>query len=137
MSTLQEILSYLQQETRNKIVFCKDGIDGISFIDVGLDLAELIKESADDGDRNAMLYKQVLDKTSSNDVIGNYLAIENIGILFESELRLDVRNIIDSYSKNQCLIVKAEGVIKDDVFYFVKPEDGVKVSLEELSHYQI
>lgn len=48
------------------------------------------------------------DAVKADENIGRYLAIFNIDILFEPELKLDVGNLFDSYSKNQCLIIQAD-----------------------------
>ena len=134
MLTIQDIAYYLQQNTRNKIVFCRESIDGIRFINVGLELSQILGENPDDIDGADTAYKQVLGQSQENSVIGMYLALENIGILFEPDLRLDVRSIFDTYSKNQCLIVKTDAEIANDRFYFLRKGDGTEVDLQGLSY---
>jgi hypothetical protein len=134
MLTIQDIAYYLQQNTRNKIVFCREGIDGIRFINVGLELSRILGENPDTMDGADTAYKQVLGQSQENGLIGMYLALENIGILFEPDLRLDVRSILDAYSKNQCLIVKTNAEIADDRFYFLRKGDGTEVDLQGLSY---
>ncbi len=134
MLTIQDIAYYLQQNTRNKIVFCREGIDGIRFINVGLELSRILGENPDTMDGADTAYKQVLGQSQENGLIGMYLALENIGILFEPDLRLDVRSIFDNYSKNQCLIVNTDAEIADDRFYFLRKGDGTEVNLQGLSY---
>lgn len=134
MLTIQDIAYYLQQNTRNKIVFCRESIDGIRFINVGLELSQILGENPDDIDGADTAYKQVLGQSQENSVIGMYLALENIGILFEPDLRLDVRSIFDTYSKNQCLIVKTDAEIANDRFYFLHTGDGTEINLHGLSY---
>lgn len=134
MLTIQDIAYYLQQNTRNKIVFCRESIDGIRFINVGLELSQILGENPDDIDGADTAYKQVLGQSQENSVIGMYLALENIGILFEPDLRLDVRSIFDTYSKNQCLIVKTDAEIANDKFYFLHTGDGTEINLRGLSY---
>ena len=134
MLTIQDIAYYLQQNTRNKIVFCRESIDGIRFINVGLELSQILGDNPDDIDGADTAYKQVLGQSQENSVIGMYLALENIGILFEPDLRLDVRSILDAYSKNQSLLIMTDAEIADDRFYFLRKGDGTEVNLQGLSY---
>ena len=134
MLTIQDIAYYLQQNTRNKIVFCRESIDGIHFINVGLELSQILDKNPDGIDEADTAYKQVLGQSQENSVIGMYLALENIGILFEPDLRLDVRSILDAYSKNQCLLIMTDAEIADDRFYFLRKGDGTEVDLQGLSY---
>ena len=101
---LTDIKDYIAQTTRNKIVICRDSIGGLEFINVGYDLSKLLS-------KNSYNYEEavstVLDKTFYNETIGNYLALTNIAILFEPELKINVSDILDAYSKNQCLIIQS------------------------------
>lgn len=137
MPTTKDINAFLQQNTRNKIVFCKDYIEGIEFINVGTELAMLLGECPEEITSNETMYKQVLNKTQHSDSIGKYLAIENIGILLEPELKLDLRSILSNYSKNQCLIIKTKAKIENDRLYYLDNTDNVIVSLLGLSFIQI
>ena len=137
MTNINDIKNYLQQGTRNKIVFCKDGIEGISFINVGTELAMLLGENPLEVSGFETMYKQVLNRSNHKDQIGTYLAIENIGILFEPELKLDLWSVLNHYSKNQCLVIKIDAAIENDTLYFIDSTDGVSVKLQGLSYIQI
>lgn len=105
MQALVEISELVAQNTRNKLVFCDHSIDELHFVDVGFELSLRLSKSSYDNDS---ALAAVLGQSLHHDKIGPYLAIKNIGILFEPELKLNIRDILDSYSKNQCLIVQAE-----------------------------
>jgi len=137
MATIQDISTYLQQGTRNKIVFCKDDIEGIQFVNVGMELASLLDKQPVLISGVETIYRQVLNKSQQDKDIGIYLAIENIGILFEPELKIDIRSILSNFSKNQILIVKTEALIDNDNLYFQNINDNVYVSLQDLSFKQI
>ncbi len=102
---LTDIKNYIAQNTRNKIVVCRDRIDGLEFINVGYVLSKLLS-------KNSYNYEEavsaILDKTFHNETIGSYLALTNIAILFEPELKINVSDILDAYSKNQCLIIHTD-----------------------------
>lgn len=137
MIDIKDISSYIQQSTRNKIVFCREEIDGIRFIDVGMQLSLLMGENPVEMPGFETMYRQILNRSSVHDIIGPYLAIANIGILFEPELKLDVQSIINQYSRNQCLIIKIEAEIENDILYFLSISDNVHVNLHGLSYIQI
>ena len=82
MTNINNIKNYLQQGTRNKIVFCKDGIEGISFINVGTELAMLLGENPLEVSGFETMYRQVLNRSNHKDQIGTYLAIENDTLYF-------------------------------------------------------
>ena len=102
---LTDIKDYIAQTTRNKIVICRNSIDGLEFINVGYDLSKLLS-------KNSYNYEEavssILDETFHDETIGNYLALTNIAILFEPELKINVSDIFDAYSKNQCLIIQTD-----------------------------
>ena len=102
---LTDIKDYIAQTTRNKIVICRDSIGGLKFINVGYDLSKLLS-------KNSYNYEEavssILDETFHDETIGNYLALTNIAILFEPELKINVSDILDAYSKNQCLIIHTD-----------------------------
>ena len=80
-------------------------MQGLQYVDVGFARSSRLKTN-EKICPVIDIVSQILNDNIRNDAeIGYYLAIENIGILFEPELKLDVRSIIDSYSKNQCLVV--------------------------------
>ena len=122
MQALVEISELVAQNTRNKLVFCDHSIDELHFVDVGYELSLRLSKSSFDNDS---ALAAVLGQSSRHDKIGPYLAITNIGILFEPELKLNIRDILDSYSKNQCLIVQAEADLLE------------RINLQGLSHLTI
>lgn len=133
MARIKDIKDRLRQDLRNKIVFCREYIDELTFVNVGAEYSKLLKY-----DESAIpSYKSVLSCNNYHPDLGNYLAIENIGILFESELKINIQNLITSYSDNQYLIIKTDAEIKDETLYFLKETDGIKVSLKNLTYIVI
>ena len=108
------IKDFFEQAVRNRVVFCRTGLDEIQFVNVGLEMARLLNDHTNESDGFDLLQSQILSKSNHHNKIGKYLALENIGILFEPELKLNIRSIFENYSKDQCLIVKTEAEIKDD-----------------------
>lgn len=101
----QEVATYVKQDLRNKIVFSKQFIEGLQYLNVGLTLAKMLRDNS----LPSLAIPQLLSSAEKEDEsVGRYLAIFNIDILFEPELKLDVGNLFDSYSKNQCLVIHAD-----------------------------
>ena len=101
----QEVATYVKQDLRNKIVFSKQFIEGLQYLNVGLTLAKMLRDNS----LPSLAIPQLLSSAEKEDEsVGRYLAIFNIDILFEPELKLDVGNLFDSYSKNQCLVIQAD-----------------------------
>ena len=131
MSQLHGISKYIVQNTRNRIVFTDFIIDELEFVNVGISVAQALTQCRESNPSD--IVADVLSKTIANPTIGNYLALDNIGILFEPELKLDVRSLLDSYSKNQTLIIRTDAMIVDNTFHFLCPNDNVSIDLSGLS----
>lgn len=101
----QEVVTYVKQDLRNKIVFSKQCIEGLQYLNVGLTLATMLRDNS----LSSLAIQQLFsDAVKADQNIGRYLAVSNIDILFEPDLKLDVGNLFDSYSKNQCLVIQAD-----------------------------
>lgn len=101
----QEVATYVKQDLRNKIVFSKQCIEGLQYLNVGLTLATMLRDNS----LPSLAIQQLFsDAVKADQNIGRYLAVSNIDILFEPDLKLDVGNLFDSYSKNQCLVIQAD-----------------------------
>lgn len=134
ITAINEIAKYVRQNTRNKIVFCHEDIGEIIFVNVGLILSQLLTNEENISNGYQLLYSNILNHHLYNNVIGDYIAIENIGILFEPELKLDLHNILESFSRNSCLVIKSDAEIINDKFYFLTPDDSSEINLSGLSH---
>lgn len=122
------------QNTRNKLVFCKNRIEGLYYVDVGKELSLLLGNGSNLPTGFETMYKQVLNQSSINNLIGRYLAIENIGIIFESELKIDIKSMFDRYSKDQSFIILSDALIENNYFYYLTKEDQKEINLNGLSY---
>lgn len=110
--------------------FCRCDIPEIHFLDVGKTLASMISEGS--GDRFEQLSELMKNNMRQSDSFGPYVGIENIAILFEPDLHIDVRFILDVFSQNQVLFVKTSAEITNNVLWFLKESDGISVNLEDI-----
>ncbi len=110
-------------------------------IDVGFELASLIKEDLSSPHlpmiAEEMLTKILKASTNNDDIIGEYVAISNWGILFEPELKLNLLSLFDSYSKNQTLILVNCGEFNSDRFHLVSTYFNTVLPLGQLNPYII
>jgi hypothetical protein len=71
---------------------------------------------------------------SNHDLFGDYLSIDNLGILFEPELKIDFNRLLDRYSQNNVLFVKWDGDMDAESIYFLTKENGIKINIKNLSY---
>ena len=138
---MDKIGKYIISQSRNKIVFFKTDMPGIEQLNVGDKLAKKIKHLVEDskiGLKSRLIIEELFSSSITNDsAYGKYLAIQNVGILFEPELKTDFLQILDKYSSSNTLFVKWEGEIEDGILYFLTKEKGQKIDIKNLSHIVI
>lgn len=132
------IKDYIKSQTRNKVIFHSQDISNLISVNVGLRISESIYNFKEPG-RIPMRVSSELDRIlnaaiSNHDLFGKYLSIENLGILFEPELKIDFNRLLDSYSQNNALFVEWEGEIDADNIYFLTKENGININIQNLSH---
>ena len=121
--------------SRNKIIFCHEPITHLHFVDVDIELSSAIKgQEEPSGYSNAC--KRIFEQTYKDEVVGSYLALSNWSILFEPDLKLDLRSIIESFSINKCLILLSNGSIKEKR-YLLMDDDRFALNLQGLSFIEL
>ena len=136
-----EILSFLKTQSRNKIVFYRNSINDIPEIDLGTELSQVLF-NLNDLTKLPMKVSLELENmlntaTIDHEIYGRTLAISNLGILFEPELKVDFNNLLEKYSNTNALFVKWEGAIDNENLYFLSKEKGIKININKLSHIAI
>lgn len=139
--TTNKISDYLKSQSRNKIVLHQNEIPNLKPVNLGLRISEIIynfKELGKIPMRIAAELDNILNASiDQHDVYGRCLSIENLGILFEPELKLDFARLLDNYSQNNMLFVKWEGEFDADNLYFLTKANGIKINIKNLSHIAI
>lgn len=135
------IADYLAQTTRNRLVFCHEQIEGLTFVNVGKVLAESLAKQDLRSPMIAYMAEEVLDEilssTKVDDEIGSYVALDNIGVLFEPDLAFNLKSVIDNASTNKVVIILSDGIIKSDRYYFLQEGDASFIDLHGLSYIEI
>lgn len=137
----ERIAQYILYNPRNKIIFTPKIDPNLHSVDVGFELASIIKNElvsphlpmiAEDG-FNSIMRKSIFH----DEFIGEYIAISNWGILFEPELKLNILTLFDSYSKGQTLILVNCGDVDNECFYLVSKYFNTTLDLGTLTPYII
>ena len=135
MSGKEKIKQYISQVSRNKIIFCHEPITHLHYVDVGKELSSTIKEQEEPSSYSSAC-KRIFEQTYKDEVVGPYLALSNWSILFEPDLKLDLRSIVESFSINKCLILLSNGSIKEKR-YLLMDDNRFALNLQGLSFIEI
>ena len=135
---LKSILSYIDSYSRNKIVFYKERLLDITPIDVGKLLSQSLFNFKNERQLPMKAYDEInriFDKAVfDHPNFGKTLAIANLGILFEAELKQNFKTIIDNHSTNNLLLIEWKGEIESGTLHFMSKERGIKININNLSH---
>lgn len=133
-----DLNTYLTADSRHKLLFVKSEIEDIEFIDIGKDLSAAIESSlqkkrialiADD-----RLERIIRENTTHDSVIGDYIALKNIGILFEPQLQFNLPIKFDIWAKTKVLIVNMEGTIVNNRFFLSGTSDiNYSINLKDIT----
>jgi hypothetical protein len=138
---ITKLRNYINSQSRNKIIFHCQKFSDFKSINIGELISESIfnfKEHNRVALRASSEINEILNSAiSHHEVFGMCLSIENIGILFEPELKIDFVSLLDKFSQNNVLFVKWEGEIDTDDIYFLSKENGIKINIKNLSHITI
>lgn len=137
---LMSIKGFVSTKSRNKIVFHNQDL-GFETLDLGYVLSEEIV-GLSQTKHFALRIKTILERILAEHItehpeIGKILSLSNFGILFEKELKIDFRALLENLSLNNLLMVKWEGEIIDNKLYFLSKEEGVEVDVKNLNYIRI
>ncbi len=137
-SSTNNIIAYLKSQSRNKIVFYRTDIPQIKAVDIGKVLTRAIYNFKDENKLSQKVTDEINkilnDSITEHNTYGKILAIENIGILMEPELKQDFVRILENFSINNVFFLKVTGEIDDNHIYFQTKEKGIKINIKHLSY---
>lgn len=79
----------------------------------------------------------VKDGTFQDKDFGSCIVLENVGILFEKELRFDVMSFLKRVSKNTFVILLWPGEITQDKLFFLSEDSGIYISQTDINYTTI
>lgn len=131
----------LGQRSRNKIIVLTEEPENLSFLDLGAALSSALQNVQDRKDISHMVLHELellfSQHTLQMDDQTYYLALKNIGILFEKELNLDIPKLLDRFSQNNILFLKWDGLADQNNLYFLTKENGIKINTSNLRYITI
>ncbi len=132
-----KINAFINSYARNKLVVYQGEIESIASVDVGKELSLLLGNVIEDI-RLSMKAKLLVENLFNSSIqnhsdFGQILALKNIGILLEPELKIDFANLLDQASRTNPLFLQWEGEVQDNKLYFLSNE-GIEIDIKNLSH---
>ena len=113
-------------------------IEGLSFINIDKELCIRFKDISTEPyfslKAKDYIATYISKNVSNSSPYGKHVAISDIGILLEKELRFDFIAFLDKYSQNQTLFLKWDGEIIDNKLYFLTKKNGIEIDISDLSH---
>lgn len=135
---MKALKPYITTGARHKLLFVSHLIEGVTFVDVSARLSAAIELHLHKK-RLSFIAEDAIDEiikqnTITDPDIGEYVAIQNIGILFEPALGINIQSKFDSWARTRVLIVHNEGILKNDVFYLAASSDQrYSINLKDIS----
>lgn len=138
---MKNIKQFLNTHPRNRLIIVKEDIVDVTYVDIGNLLSERLRGTVEEKNLPFIAVK-ILDEIVDlnikySDDLGNYVAIKNIGILLEKELKMDLKTILEKHSRDITLFVKWDGAIEGNKLYFLSKEKGVEINLKGLSNITV
>lgn len=131
----------LRQRSRNNIIVLTEEPENLIFLDLGVALSSALQNVVDSRDVAHIALHQLellfIQYTFQMEDQTCYLALKNVGILFEKELNLDIPKILDRFSQNNILFLKWAGLADQNNLYFLTKENGIKINTSNLSYTKI
>lgn len=135
----EKIAQYLTFDPRNKLIFAPHIDKHLHAVDIGFELSKAIETDLS-SPHIPMIAEDCLNSILRNavkndEIIGDYLAVENWGILFEPVLKLNLISIFDSHSKSNTLILVDCGQADYDKFHLVNKQFNTTFNISNLHPY--
>ena len=138
MTDIFRIKEYLENSSRNKIIFHNGLLNFVNYVDIGKCFSKAL-ESKSNNVKLSLIAKEKLesiieDATHLNIDFGKIIALKNIGILLEPELKFDFVNLIENISKSTPLFIEWNGEYDGQNIYFLSKEKGKILNIQNTSH---
>ena len=132
------LASYLSKNPKYRLAFDLSSSLEVESVDVGTYLADALQTKAQKASLNMYasdaIRKMIRQHTHEHPEYGRYVALSNIGILFEPALAFNLETIIEQTSKDELLIIQAKGCVANECFFFLSQQDSFSFSLKNLTY---
>lgn len=125
---IKGLSQYVDRHARHNLLFVKGVIEGVRYVDIGKELSARICDKL-----NSRCLPMICDDalneildcgTSKDEAVDSYVAIRNIGILFEPSLLINVHDKFEQRAREQVLIVNLEGTIAQKTFFLGQEQNS-------------
>lgn len=136
-SAHDKLKSYMNSPSRNKIIIHREPIAELKSLNVGKELAARLEGLI--GDRNiSFKAKQEMENLLKSAIyedseLGKVLSLTNLGILFEPEMKIDFKYILNKFSTDNLLFIEWKGEVEQNKLYLLTKE-GIEIKLDNLSY---
>ena len=118
----------MTEDRTSGLILTRKRQDGYTYLNIGRELsAALQNENTDSPSFSVKAYdtlRQILDQAVKQDHYGhNYIALDNLSILFEPALKINLRAIVEDYSRRYIFILNIAHPVEDGMTYYPFPED--------------
>ena len=141
MNAMNCLQTYLTNKPKYKLVFDPSSSLDVESVDAGAYLANVLQSKVQKKNLNMYasdaIRKMLSEHIHEHPLYGQYVAIKNIGILFEPALAFNLETLVEQTSKSVLLIIQAKGVVEKDRFYFLSPSYNLSISLKSLNYIVI
>lgn len=135
-----KIIYFLNSYPRNRLIISTEIFEKVNWMDIGkllaLELSNLDKKKIV-FKINQLLEDIIIKNKMQHKEFGETIAIKNIGLLLEPELKFNLEKFLSDYSQNNTLILKWDGEIDTNQLYFLTKNDNHKIDLNNISHIVI
>ena len=137
---MDRVQAFIHSPSRNHLVLSNGCLDGLKYTDVGYEVGGFVEDII--GDRRLSMRVQdyitklFREHIFQSDSLGQYLALTNVGILFEHALKLDFEAFFDRWSQNNTLFLDmGKGAVTDNHYYLIQGcMEVYSVSLASINH---
>ena len=123
-----------------RLIIINSQLDNLKYADIGLLLSSSIEHSISKK-HLAMIANDALDEIIKKNIshdqnIGDYIALSNIGILFEPSLCLNLQEKFRIWTKTFTLIINnSEGTITNNIFYLANAKtESYSINLSNIPY---
>ena len=123
-----------------RLIIINNQLDNLKYADIGLLLSSSIEHSISKK-HLAMIANDALDEIIKKNIshdqnIGDYIALCNIGILFEPSLCLNLQEKFRIWTKTFTLIINnSEGTITNNIFYLANAKtESYSINLSNIPY---
>lgn len=127
-----KIAHWLTYQPRTRLVFMQKRQPSFRYVDFGYEFSKAI-EPVIDSPALPMKAEQIARNIikanrNVNETFGKYVALDNLAILLEPELKIDFKNFLTSISQNSTIILLIDDFIKGNRLH--------NIDLSNLEYYQ-